>query len=161
MLIPTHAPNGRYYLWTPPPVIANAALEQALIATHKRSDTFHIFLIPRIFTPYWRRLFAKCCDFVFHLPVGHSLWPSDMHEPLLVGISLPFIRHQPWSLRSAPVLLGMGGRLREVLASGKGTGRDILRELLSLPGRASCVSESVARGMLHLPRKGRVSDVAT
>ena len=154
--IPTHAPNGRYYLWTPPPVIADAALEQALIATHKRSDAFHIFLIPRIFTPYWRRLFAKCCDFVFHLPVGHSLWPSDMHEPLLVGISLPFIRHKPWSLRSTPVLLGMGGKLRQVLASGEGTGRDILRELLSLPRRASCVSESMARGMLHLPRSGNV-----
>ena len=143
-------------MWRPEFDSPTGHQEQALIATHKRSDAFHIFLIPRIFTPYWRRLFAKCCDFVFHLPVGHSLWPSDMHEPLLVGISLPFIRHKPWSLRSTPVLLGMGGKLRQVLESGEGTGRDILRELLSLPRRASCVSESMARGMLHLPRAGNV-----
>ena len=40
--IPTHAPNGRFYLWTPPPIIADVALEEALKAIHKRTDAFHI-----------------------------------------------------------------------------------------------------------------------
>lgn len=46
--IPNHAPNGRHYLWSPPPIIADVALEEALKAIHKRTDAFHIFVIPRL-----------------------------------------------------------------------------------------------------------------
>jgi hypothetical protein len=45
--IPNHARNGQCYLWSPPPVIADVALEECLKAVHKRTDAFHIFLIPR------------------------------------------------------------------------------------------------------------------
>jgi hypothetical protein len=51
--IPNHTENGRVYLWTPPPVIADVALEECMKVTHKRSDAFHIFLIPRLFSPSW------------------------------------------------------------------------------------------------------------
>jgi hypothetical protein len=51
--IPNHAENGRVYLWTPPLVIADIVLEECMKATHKRSDAFHIFLIPRLFSPSW------------------------------------------------------------------------------------------------------------
>jgi hypothetical protein len=63
--IPKHAVNGRVYLWAPPPVIADAALEECLRATHKRSDAFHVFVLPRLCTPLWSRLFFKLCDFHF------------------------------------------------------------------------------------------------
>jgi hypothetical protein len=96
--IPNHAENGRVYLWTTPPVIADVALEECMKATHKRSDAFHIFLIPRLFSPSWIRLFYKLPDFVFTIPIDSPLWPRNMHEPLVVGISLPFIRCNPWSL---------------------------------------------------------------
>ena len=96
--IPIHAENGRVYLWTPPPVIADVALEECMKATHKRSDAFHIFLIPRLFSPSWIRLFYKLPDFVFTIPIDSPLWPRNMHEPLVVGISVPFIRCNPWSL---------------------------------------------------------------
>lgn len=49
--IPSHAKNGMHYLWAPPPVIADVALEEALKAVHKRKDSFHIFVIPQLFTP--------------------------------------------------------------------------------------------------------------
>ncbi len=44
--IPHHEPNGRVYLWNPPPVIADVALKECMKAIHKRTDAFHIFLIP-------------------------------------------------------------------------------------------------------------------
>ena len=44
--IPTHAINGRAYLWSPAPVIAEVALEECLKAVHKRMDAYHIFVIP-------------------------------------------------------------------------------------------------------------------
>ena len=49
--IPCHAPNGQVYWWDPPPVIASVALEEAMKAKHKRTDAYHIFSIPRLYTP--------------------------------------------------------------------------------------------------------------
>ena len=49
--IPMHARNGSAYLWTPPPAIADVALEECMKAIHKQSDTYHVFLIPRLLPP--------------------------------------------------------------------------------------------------------------
>lgn len=154
--IPRHAPNGRVYLWTPPPVIADVALEECMKAIHKRTDAFHIFLIPRLFSPAWLRLFYKFADFMFVIPVGSPLWPHNMHEPLFVGISLPFIRCRPWSLRGTPLLVELAGRLREVFKSGEGDGRNILCQLLRIPGRLGSMSDDMARQVLRVPGEGPV-----
>ena len=145
--------NGRSYLSTPPPVIADVALEECMKAVHKRTDAYHIFAIPRLFTPKWQRAFHKVCDFNFSLPVGSSHWPSSMHEPLWIGISLPLINKSPWTLRRTPLLVELERDLREMLASCKGDGRDILRQLLRVPKRVQAVQKHVARGVLHLPGK--------
>ena len=65
MWIPTHSAKNKTFLWAPPPPISDAALEELLKAQHKRTDTFHLILIPRLMTPRWRRLFNKACDFTF------------------------------------------------------------------------------------------------
>lgn len=101
--IPSHAPNGQVYWWDPPPVVADVALEEALKARHKRTDATHIFTIPRLFAPAWLRLFHKMSDFVVKLPPGSPHWPTAMHEPLFIGISLPFVRYNPWTLRGTPL----------------------------------------------------------
>lgn len=123
--IPSHAKSGRMYLWSPPPVIADVALEECLRAVHKQTDATHVFVIPRLCTPLWSRLFFKLCDFHFRVPAGSPFWPTGMHEPLWVGISLPFVRHRPWTLRGTPLLVGLARDLQEVFASGQGDGRDI------------------------------------
>ncbi len=143
----------------PPPVIADAVLEEALKARHKRTDATHIFSIPRLFSPSWLRLFHKLSDFVVKLSPGSPHWPSALHEPLFIGISLPFIRYNPWTLRGTPVLVALDGKMREVLSTGESDGRDILRELLLIPGRVSSVPENVARGLLRMPGHGEVPDV--
>ena len=152
--IPTHAPNGRVYWWDPPPVLADVALEEAMKARHKRSNAYHIFSIPRLYTPAWTRLFHKFADFVVKLPAGSTHWPSGMHEPLFLGISLPYVRHNPWSLRGTPLLVDMEGQLRQMLSSGEGDGGHILRKLFQIPGRLCSVSEDMARGVLRMPRRG-------
>ena len=154
--MPEHAKNGRVYLWTPPPVVADVALEEALKAVHKRTDATHIFVIPRLCTPLWSRLLFKLCDFHFRVPAGSPFWPSDMHEPLWIGIALPFIRYRPWSLRGTPLLVAMARDLQEMLSAGKGDGGDILRKLLRVQGRVNAVSEHVARGVLRMPGCGEV-----
>ena len=123
---------------------------------HKRRDAFHVFLLPRLFTPAWTRLFHKLCDFVAFIPVGSTHWPTDMHEPLWIGFSLPFIRHHPWALRGTPLLVDLGRQLREVLSSGEKDGGDILRKLLRTSRRITGLSKRVARGMLRMPGEGTV-----
>ena len=152
MWIPEHAANGRTYLWAPPPVIGDVALEECLKAVHKRSDAYHVIVLPRLCASRWIRLFYKCCDFHFRLPAGSPSWPSHMHEPLWIGIVFPFLRFNPWSIRGTPLLVEVGRSLQEVLSSGETDGRDILRKLLRTQRTLCTVPEHVARGMLRMPR---------
>ena len=141
-----------------PPVVADVCLEECLKAVHKRRDAFHVFLLPRLFTPAWTRLFHKLCDFVAVIPVGSTHWPTDIHEPLWIGFSLPFIRHHPWALRGTPLLVDLGRQLRKVLSAGEEDGGNILLKLLRTSRRVTSLSKRVARGVLRMPRDGAVSN---
>jgi hypothetical protein len=74
--MPLHTANGRSYIWAPPPVIADVALEECLKVVHKRTDAYHVFLIPRLYCPLWLCLFYKLSDFVFHVSPGSRFWSS-------------------------------------------------------------------------------------
>jgi hypothetical protein len=149
--IPTHGKKGQIFLWTSPPAMADAAIKELLKAWHKCTDTFHVVMIPRLMTPRWRRLFNTACGFTFVISPGTSFWPSDMFEPLLVSIIIPFSQHRPWCFKQAPLLVEMRRDLHEVLAAGETNGRDILRKLLKLPGLVAPMSERMACGVLHVP----------
>ena len=157
MWIPTHGPKGQTFLWTPPPAVADAMLEEVLKARHKRTNTFHIIAIPRLMLPRWRRLFNKVCDFTFEVSPGASFWPTPMFEPLWIGIVLPFTHHRPWCFKRAPLLVEMGRELRSVLSTSESDAGNILWKLLLLPRRVGPLSERVARGVLHMPREGNLS----
>ena len=43
------------HIWTPPPCVANVALEQLRLARLKRQVSTHIFIVPRLFYSLWRR----------------------------------------------------------------------------------------------------------
>ena len=152
--MPTHCKRDRMFLWAPPPAVADAALEELLKARHKRTDLFHVVVIPRLMTPRWRRLFNKSCDFSFVVSPGSSFWPDDMFEPLWVGIVLPFSPCRPWSLKRAPLLVEMGRDLRALLETSEADAGNLLRKLLLLPKRLATLSEHVACGVLHIPRAG-------
>ena len=154
--MPTYGKGGGLFLWSPPPAIADVALEEMLKARHKRSDTFHVVVVPRIMSPRWRRLFRKACDFLFVVSPGSDYWPFDMFEPLWVGILLPFVKHRPWCLKRAPVLLEFGRKLRGMLETGEGDERNILRQLTLLPGRVDSLPFHLACGVLHMPRAGNL-----
>jgi hypothetical protein len=44
--MPVHEPKNQIFLWSLQPPVVDAALEQLLMAWHKRTDTFHVVLIP-------------------------------------------------------------------------------------------------------------------
>ena len=112
--MPTHEASGKLHLWAPAPAVADAMLEELLKARHKRTDTYHVVVIPRLMAPRWRGLFLKVVGLNFDVPAGASFWPSDMYEPLWVGVVLPFVSHRPWSHKRAPLLVELAGTLRQV-----------------------------------------------
>ena len=156
MWIPNHAPGNQIYLWSPPPVIADVALEEALKARHKRQDATHIFLIPMLYSPQWIRLFYKMCDVVFHIPVGTSNWPSAMHESLFVGITFPYLSHRPWTVRGTPLLVELGRQLRRLWATSERDAGDCVRELLRTAKRLPTMSQPVASRVLSLSGEGDI-----
>lgn len=156
--IPSHVPKGRTFLWTPPPAAADVALEELCKSRHKRTDTYHVVVIPRIMQPRWRRLFNKVCDFTFAVSPGSSFWPDGMFEPLWVGVVLPFTHHRPWCLKRAPRLLETGRILRGLLPASEVQARDTLRELWDLPKRLTTMPERLASRLLQMPRRWEVPD---
>ena len=98
----------------------------------------------------------KVSDIVVKIPPGSPHWPSNMHEPLFMGISLPLLIRNPWTLRGTPLLVGLERELHQVLCSSEKDGRDLLRKLLQTPRQLASVSENVARKLLRLPGTGEV-----
>jgi hypothetical protein len=154
--IPMHPKNGRAYIWSPPPIVADAALEECMKAVHKRTDAFHVFLIPRLYSPLWSRMFHKLSNFVFQLSPGLWHWPDTMHKPLFISISLPLLTRSPWTLRRMPLLVGMERKLCQVLSLGEADGRDILCQLLQILRELACMPEDVAHRMLRMSGEGKV-----
>ena len=142
------------FLWALPPSVADVAWEELLKDRHKRTDTFHVLLVPRIMNPRWRRLFHKACDLLFVLSPGSPFWPSGMFKPLWVGILLPFVKHTPWCLKRAPLLLEIGRELPSVFKTGEGNAGNILRKLTLLPRRVDTLLFHLACGVLHMPWSG-------
>ena len=118
---------------------------------HKRTDAYHIVMvIPRLMAPRWRRLFHKSSNLFFSIDPDNAFRPSHMFEPLFVGIIFPFIRHRPWCLKRAPVMVEMGRDLRQMCKEGDFAPGCLLRKLLKLLRRLARVSPSVALGVLHM-----------
>ena len=86
-------------------------------------------------------MFQKLCDFIIHVPAGSSNWPSHLHEPLWIGISIPFIPHSPWCIQGTPLLVEMERKLRTVFSTGTGDGRHLVRQLLRASRRLCTVSK--------------------
>ncbi len=51
--IPVHEQKNQLHLWSPQPPVADAALENLLKARYKRTDTFHVMVVPRLMAPRW------------------------------------------------------------------------------------------------------------
>jgi len=93
-----------------------------------------VVVCPRLLTQYWRKRLFKIADLVLELPPGVlSAWPNDMHEPLLLGLTLRFSFRPPWQLRQSPPLLALGREVQTVWRDQKGDGRHLLRQLCHLP----------------------------
>jgi hypothetical protein len=125
-----------WFLWHPPPTLADVALDELEVSRHKRSHLTHIFIAPHLTTYAWRKRLSKVCDAVFELPPGaRRCWPESEHEPLLIGLTLSFSLHRPWQARFQLGFLDLVWSLREMWARAEGSERGVLRQLCNTPER--------------------------
>ena len=176
------AQKGRDCLWMPPPAAAPVAVEVLAEAKLKRPDSAHILVIPRLMTHLWRKALRKDADLFFDVPVGTSLWQTNMHEPLTVFLLLPLVRHRawkgPWVLRGSNLATtsqkklewgfaravgkrrsghnGLGRELWEVWKDVETGSGDILRKFLNDARSIPTLSKSVVRKMLQPAPLGKV-----
>jgi hypothetical protein len=133
--------SDRWYLWMPPPAIADAALDELTTSRHKRSHLNHVFLCPRLMTQLWRKKLHKVADLIVEIPAGaRTFWPRSMHEPLLLGLTFGFSPLPPWQLRYSEPVLEVGRQLREVWKDKERCERNILCELCNTAGLLGSLS---------------------
>lgn len=142
--------EGRVVVWSPPPYVADVALAELRKARIKRQRSSHIFICPRLCTSLWIRQLFKAADIVLEIPPGKTFWPSDMHEPLLIGIVFPFIRCYPWQLRSTPRMFAMAREVRNLRDGTEVDLRDLLFKFWIQCHRLGNMPADVVRRMLFL-----------
>ena len=149
--------NGLYYpsytsgiyLWSPAPSVAEIACEEIRKARAKRSNSTHIFVCPRLLTPYWRSHLHRSADVIFEIPAGGEYWPSHMYEPLILAIYFPLLPHRPWQLRQSPAILELVDRMQRMWRLGDYTQGPILRKLWEQTEHMGSMSERMVFKMLH------------
>jgi hypothetical protein len=142
--------EGRTYVWAPPPFAADVALAELRKVRIKRQGSVHVFVCPRLCSPLWMKQLYKASDVVFEIPSGTPGWPIDMHEPLLIGLLFPFLRHSPWQLRGTPKMHALGRELRSLFKDEDVDARNLLCKFWLQCVRLGRMREDVVRKMLYV-----------
>ena len=83
------------FVWTPAPAAADLVVERLAQARHKRPNSLHLVVVPRLMTGRWRKQLLKATDFNCRLALP-SLWDMEAQfEPLLIFVCLPSLPHRP------------------------------------------------------------------
>ena len=136
------------FVWTPPPAAARQALEELRQARHNCQGSTHLFVVPHLMTPEWKTQLYKTADLIFTLPFGDEHWPASHHESLTIAVCFPYLRREPWELKSSPLIGRMAGELHKVLSNSPSAGRNFLSQLLELSTRFDKVSLHQLRKLL-------------
>jgi len=147
----TEGHKGGNYLWTPAPAAADVVAEQVGEAKHKRPNSLHIVVVPRLMTGRWRRLLSRQTDFHTTIPLGTSCWPMGEFEPLTLFFCFPLIPFRPWCLRRTPFLESLDRQMCAVPEGGEKRRRELLCQLLLKTRQLSTLQEGVVLRLLHRP----------
>ena len=137
------------FIWSPPPCAGAAAVEELRKARHKRQKSQHLFVIPRLMQPIWRKQLHKAADLVLILKPGHPAWPREMLEPLTLAFLFPFISQKPWQLRGSIQLLALGRQLCRVWEGDEGNEGHLLRQLWNYQRKLKDLPAKLASKLLH------------
>ena len=89
-----------FFVWTPPPCVADVAVEAAAEAHHIRPWNTHVFIVPSFLTNRWRRQLSKASDLLIVLPFDDAHWgESKEFERLTLAVICPLLRQEPWRVK--------------------------------------------------------------
>ena len=91
-------PTGTW-VWSPPPCLAEIAVEQLCKVKHVFPKSQHIFVCPALMTGYWMKALGKVADTKFTMKAGSEAWPHSMLEPLTIAFVCPLLTSPPWQAR--------------------------------------------------------------
>jgi hypothetical protein len=137
------------FIWTPAPCAAEAAVEEMRRARHKQQDSRHLFIVPRLMEPTWRKHLHKAADLIVSLKPGHCAWLLAMLEPLTIAFVFPFISQKPWQLRGSIQLLALGRALSRVWSGDDGCETSLLQQLWSYQVRLEDLPKKLASKLLR------------
>ena len=104
--MPTY--NKSCKIWAPAPAAAYEAMAELVRARHMDPYVSRVFICPRLMTNLWRKQLMKTTDVVFYVAAGaKSFWNTNMYEPLMFGLILPFRAEPPWQLRQSSEILAL------------------------------------------------------
>ena len=139
-------------IWSLPPAAALYALEELATARLKRMEQVSaVVLVPMLMAPDWLRRFIRVVDLYFVVPAGAPFWPADMHESLMIGLSLPLLRCDPWEWRDVSFMVALGRALSGMHKADDAVGLDLLRKFWAAYCRAIVMPPDVVRPMLQDP----------
>jgi len=143
-------------VWSPPPALGQAAVEQLRQARLKRMVSTHVLLIPRIYTSRWRKQLHRAADLVFELPFVKDVWTQEeMHEPLTIAFFFPYLSFKPWQLKRSFAFLGLGRTVRNLWAETALSTGFVLQQLCAWARSLRTLPDGVVRQMLQSPRTFR------
>ena len=120
------------FVWSPPPAAAEVVVERLGVAKHKRPNSLHLVVVPRLMTGRWRKHLGRATDGYFKIE-DPELWNlSHQFEPVFVFVSLPFLPHRPNFKQRKSVVRRLARLLQGegVQQASSPVQRDILRQLL-------------------------------
>jgi hypothetical protein len=144
-----HDSDG-FFIWTPPPALADTAIFQMAEAIHIRPWNTHVVVLPSLMKGRWEKLLNKACDFVVTLPFSDELWPQAIeHEPLTLAIAFPFLHSAPWRVKRAPLRTQRQSGLRTLQRRDLAYARSYMRELWLQARRLEPMLPGLACSMLR------------
>lgn len=117
------------FVWVPPPVLADVAVEKMAELILARPWNFHMFLAPALMTARWQRYLRKSCNWVLTIPCGTGKWPSNCHEPLVFSLAFPLLSRPPWQVKRDADLAKRFGEMQRVWSADWSNERADLCEL--------------------------------
>jgi hypothetical protein len=97
---------------------------------HKRPNSTHLVLVPRLMMAMWRKRLSKTSDLLFTVPIGTKVWGVENHEPLICALCLPLSRSFPWSHRGTARVAACKRKLSSLWKEDFDAAGNILRQLL-------------------------------
>ena len=151
------------YIWAPPPAAADVVVDLINKARHKRPESMHLVLVPRLMTGRWRRLMARSSDYYFVIDWANCWDLSEHYEPLLCFVFSPFCVSRPLLNRRNQLHSNMARLLsRENLSKVRDDQKwNILRKLLRTAREICPLPDGILFNMLCPTREEAICHSGT